>query len=118
MLVMLYWSFFGSKAELEELLNEAHSQNMNVILDYVAHHVSQEHPLVKLKPQWFTPLYLPDGTINTERWDDQRLTTWFDVFMPTLDLRKRKVVDPMTDTALFWLEKYELDGFRHDAKVW
>ncbi len=106
---------FGSKAELEELLNEAHAQNMNVILDYVAHHVHQEHPLVKLKPEWFTPLYLPDGTINTERWDDQRLTTWFDVFMPTLDLRKREVVDPMTDTALFWLEKYELDGFRHDA---
>ncbi len=106
---------FGSKAELEELLNEAHAQNMNVILDYVAHHVHQEHPLVKLKPEWFTPLYLPDGTINTERWDDQRLTTWFDVFMPTLDLRKPEVVGPMTDTALFWLEKYELDGFRHDA---
>jgi cyclomaltodextrinase / maltogenic alpha-amylase / neopullulanase len=106
---------FGSKAELEELLNEAHAQNMNVILDYVAHHIHQEHPLFKLKPEWFTPLYLPDGTINTERWDDQRLTTWFDVFMPTLDLRKREVVDPMTDTALFWLEKYELDGFRHDA---
>jgi glycosidase len=106
---------FGSKAELEELLNEAHAQNMNVILDYVAHHIHQEHPLFKLKPEWFTPLYLPDGTINTERWDDQRLTTWFDVFMPTLDLRKREVVDPMTDPALFWLEKYELDGFRHDA---
>ena len=106
---------FGSKAELEELLNEAHAQNMNVILDYVAHHIHQEHPLFKLKPEWFTPLYLPNGTINTERWDDQRLTTWFDVFMPTLDLRKREVVDPMTDTALFWLEKYELDGFRHDA---
>ncbi len=106
---------FGSKAELEELLNEAHAQDMNVILDYVAHHIHQEHPLFKLKPEWFTPLYLPDGTINTERWDDQRLTTWFDVFMPTLDLRKPEVVGPMTDTALFWLEKYELDGFRHDA---
>jgi glycosidase len=106
---------FGNKLELEELLNEAHTQNVNVILDYVAHHVHQEHPLVKRKPEWFTPLYLPDGTINTERWDDQRLTTWFDIFMPTLDLRKPEVVGPMTDTALFWLEKYELDGFRHDA---
>ncbi|MFN7655849.1 MAG: alpha-amylase family glycosyl hydrolase [Cyclobacteriaceae bacterium] len=106
---------FGTKAELEELLTEAHKQNINVILDYVAHHVHKEHPLVKLKPEWFTPLYLPDGTINTERWDDQRLTTWFDVFMPTLDLRKPEVVGPMTDSAMYWLEKYELDGFRHDA---
>jgi cyclomaltodextrinase / maltogenic alpha-amylase / neopullulanase len=106
---------FGTKADMKKLIDEAHKQNINVILDYVAHHVHQEHPLVKLKPEWFTPLYLPDGTINTERWDDQRLTTWFDVFMPTLDLRKPEVVSPMTDTALYWLKNYELDGFRHDA---
>jgi glycosidase len=106
---------FGTQSDFQELLSEAHSKNINVILDYVAHHVHQEHPLVKLKPEWFTPLYLPDGTLNTERWDDQRLTTWFDTFMPTLDLRKPEVVNPMTDTALYWLKKYELDGFRHDA---
>ncbi|MFN7491764.1 MAG: hypothetical protein ACK5RG_02500, partial [Cyclobacteriaceae bacterium] len=47
--------------------------------------------------------------------DDQRLTTWFDVFMPTLDLRKPEVVGPMTDSAMYWLEKYELDGCLHDA---
>ncbi len=106
---------FGNQQELKELLTEAHQQNINVILDYVAHHVHKEHPLYTLKPEWFTPLYLPDGTINTERWDDQRLTTWFDVFMPTLDLRKPEVVGPMTDSAMYWLEKYDLDGFRHDA---
>lgn len=106
---------FGSRNEMEELIRIAHEQNINVILDYVAHHVHIEHPLYELKPEWFTPLYLPDGTMNTERWDDQRLTTWFDVFMPTLDLRKPEVVGPMTDTAMYWVEKYDLDGFRHDA---
>lgn len=106
---------FGNKTEFEELLSVAHANNMNVILDYVAHHIHQEHPLYKQKPEWFTSLYLPDGSINTERWDDQRLTTWFDLFLPTLDLRKSEVVGPMTDTAMFWLEQYDLDGFRHDA---
>lgn len=106
---------FGNKTEFEELLSVAHANNMNVILDYVAHHIHQEHPLYKQKPEWFTSLYLPDGSINTERWDDQRLTTWFDLFLPTLDLRKPEVVGPMTDTAMFWLEQYDLDGFRHDA---
>jgi cyclomaltodextrinase len=106
---------FGSRQEMEELIRIAHEQNINVILDYVAHHIHIEHPLYKLKPEWFTPLYLPDGTRNTERWDDQRLTTWFDVFMPTFDLRKPEVVGPMTDTAMYWVEKYDLDGFRHDA---
>jgi cyclomaltodextrinase / maltogenic alpha-amylase / neopullulanase len=106
---------FGTKQELEELIQLAHDQNINVILDYVAHHVHQEHPLYKLKPEWFTSLYLPDGTLNTERWDDHRLTTWFDVFMPTLDLSRPEVVGPMTDTAMYWVEQYDLDGFRHDA---
>jgi glycosidase len=106
---------FGTKEELDELINVAHENNINVILDYVAHHVHQEHPLYKQHPEWFTSLYLPDGTLNTERWDDQRLTTWFDVFMPTLDLRKPEVVGPMTDTAMYWVEQVDLDGFRHDA---
>jgi glycosidase len=84
-------------------------------LDYVAHHVHQEHPLVKQKPNWFTPLYLPDGSKNTERWDDYRLTTWFDDFMPTFNYFKPEVVDAMTDTALWWFKNFDIDGFRHDA---
>ena len=106
---------FGKKQELEELIRLAHEQNINVILDYVAHHIHQEHPLFKLKPEWFTSLYLPDGSLNTERWDDHRLTTWFDTFMPTFDLSRPEVVGPMTDTAMYWVEQYDLDGFRHDA---
>jgi glycosidase len=88
---------------------------MNVLLDYVAHHVHIEHPFYKQHPEWTTPLYLPDGTLNTERWNDYRLTTWFDTFMPTLDLINPKVTDMMTDSAMFWLNEFKLDGFRHDA---
>jgi len=74
---------------------------MNVLLDYVAHHVHKEHPIYKLHPDWVTPLYLPDGTLNTERWDDHRLTTWFDTFMPTLDLGRPEIANYMVDSALF-----------------
>jgi glycosidase len=54
-------------------------------------------------------------TLNTERWDDQRLTTWFDTFMPTIDYSNPKVVEMMTDSAIYWLKEFNLDGFRHDA---
>ncbi len=106
---------FGTEQDFSNLINHAHNKEMNLIVDYVAHHVHQEHPLVKGKKGWTTPLYLPDGTMNTERWDDHRLTTWFDTFLPTFDFSKPEVVNALSDTALYWVKKYDIDGFRHDA---
>ncbi|WP_213521296.1 alpha-amylase family glycosyl hydrolase [Nonlabens sp.] len=106
---------FGDEQLLKEIIEEAHQRDMNVILDYVANHVHEEHPLYKEHPEWATNLYLEDGSLNTERWDDHRLTTWFDTFMPTLDFSQPEVVEKMTDSALYWVTEYKLDGFRHDA---
>jgi len=106
---------FGTSDEVHQMLAEAHKRDINIILDYVANHVHQEHPLYQKHPDWATELYLPDGTLNTEKWDEHRLTTWFDTFMPTLDLERPEVYEPMTDSALFWVTQYKFDGFRHDA---
>ena len=106
---------FGTRAEFNGFVDFAHSSNMNVILDYVANHVHENHPVYKNHPDWATNLYLPDGTMNTERWDDHRLTTWFDTFLPTLDLSRPEVYSAMTDSAMWWVENSAIDGFRHDA---
>jgi len=106
---------FGNDSILHALIDEAHGEDMNVILDYVANHVHEEHPVYQQYPDWATELYLPDGSLNTERWDEYRLTTWFDTFMPTLDLRRDDVTAAMTDSALYWFEEFPIDGFRHDA---
>lgn len=106
---------FGTEPELNTLLDDAHADQKNVVLDYVANHVHIDHPIYQEHKDWATDLYLPDGSKNTEKWDEQRLTTWFDDHLPTLDLRKWEVVDPMVDSALFWITNYPFDGFRHDA---
>ncbi|MDR0419574.1 MAG: hypothetical protein LBH34_05125, partial [Prevotellaceae bacterium] len=106
---------FGTDDDLRELISEAHKHNINVILDYVANHVHINNPIIKEHPNWATPLRLPDGTLNLEKWDTHRLTTWFDKHLPTLDLSRPEVADPMSDSALYWLENFDLDGFRHDA---
>ncbi|MEZ5084528.1 MAG: alpha-amylase family glycosyl hydrolase [Bacteroidales bacterium] len=106
---------FGTSAELEELIGLAHKNNLNMILDYVANHVHKLHPVYQQHPDWATDLYLPDSSLNTERWDEYRLTTWFDVFLPTLDLENPMVSEVMSDSGLYWLQHYEFDGFRHDA---
>ena len=106
---------FGSRAEFNGFVDFAHSSDMNVILDYVANHVHENHPIYKKHPDWATDLYLPDGSMNIERWDDHRLTTWFDTFLPTLDLSRPEVYSAMTDSAMWWVENSAVDGFRHDA---
>jgi cyclomaltodextrinase len=106
---------FGTNKMFTELITLSHSKNTNVVLDFVAHHVHVDHPLYKQHPDWATSLYLPDGTMNTERWDDHRLTTWFDTFLPTLNFEKKEVRDIVSDSVMFWVKNFEIDGLRHDA---
>ena len=106
---------FGTPAELRSLLDSAHAHEMNVVLDYVANHMHINSPTLQEHPDWHTDSLLPDGRRNFELWDEARLTTWFDKHIPTLDLEREEVCEAMTDSALYWLENYELDGYRHDA---
>lgn len=106
---------FGTRSVFDGLVDAAHDKDMNFLLDYVANHVHEAHPLYKAHPDWATSLYLPDGRENTQLWDDERLTTWFDTFMPTLNLEREDVAEAMSDSAAWWVLNSEIDGFRHDA---
>lgn len=106
---------FGGEEALRELIDEAHADNKNIILDYVANHMHINSPFLTEHPDWVTPSMTPDGRKNRELWDEFRLTTWFDDHIPSLDLEKEYVYEPLTDSALFWVTNYPFDGFRHDA---
>ena len=103
---------FGTPDELRTLLDTAHTHVINVVLDYVANHMHINSPTLQEHPDWHTDSILPDGRRNFELWDEARLTTWFDKHIPTLDLERPEVCEAMTDSALYWLANYELDGFR------
>ncbi|MBR1426123.1 MAG: hypothetical protein IJ581_01585 [Paludibacteraceae bacterium] len=106
---------FGTDEELRTLLATAHAHQLNVILDYVANHMHINSPTLQAHPDWMTDSILPDGRRNFELWDEARLTTWFDRHIPSLDLEREDVYEPMTDSALYWLQQFDFDGFRHDA---
>ena len=55
---------FGDEKLMKEIIEAAHEKDMNVILDYVANHVHEEHPVYKEHPEWATNLYLPDSTFK------------------------------------------------------
>lgn len=107
---------FGTMDELKEMIKAAHSKNIKVLLDFVSHHVHKEHPFYKDHPDWFGKLELPDGRLNLRLWDEHRLTTWFEPYMPSFDFTASKeALETMTENALWWLQETGADGFRHDA---
>lgn len=106
---------FGNEKILQSTIKHAHHKDINILLDYVSNHVHEKHPLYVNHKDWTTPIDLPDGRKNIRIWDEQRLTTWFDTFLPDIDYTKPEVVEAMSDSAMYWLEKYGVDGFRHDA---
>jgi cyclomaltodextrinase len=106
---------FGSNSELKSLVQASHDKGKKLILDFVANHVHEDHPMIKAHPEWKTDLYLKDSALNVRNWDSQRLTTWFDTFLPSLDFSNPEVIEIQADSAIFWLKEFGLDGFRHDA---
>jgi cyclomaltodextrinase len=106
---------FGSREEMKELVKVAHENGISILLDYVCNHVHEKHPIYQNHPEWATQFDLPNGRKNIRIWEEQRLTTWFDDFLPSLDLSNPEVIELQTDSTMYWILEYGLDGFRHDA---
>ncbi len=107
---------FGTLEKVKELVNTAHAHGLKVLLDFVSNHVHKKHPFFKKHRNWFGKLKLPDGRLNIRFWDEFRLTTWFEPYLPSFDyLGSQEALDTMTSNAVWWLKTTGADGFRHDA---
>jgi alpha-glucosidase len=127
---------FGTLADFDTLVAEAHRRNLKVILDYVPNHTSNQHPWFiasrssRTHPQrdwylWYDPA--PDGgPPNNWRsvfggsaweWDVETAQYYYHAYLkeqPDLNWRHPAVQTAMLDVLRFWLER-GVDGFRLDA---
>lgn len=107
---------FGDMNLTKKLINAAGNHGINILLDFVANHIHEEHSFWKEHRDWFGTLELPDGRQNLRLWDEHRLTTWFEPYMPSFDYAgSKEAVELMTDNAVWWLQETGAHGFRHDA---
>ena len=107
---------FGNMKKLKELISVAHKHDIKILLDFVSNHVHKDHPYYQKHKDWFGQLDLPDGRKNIRFWDEFRLTTWFEPYLPSFDfLGSQTVLDTITANAVWWLKETGADGFRHDA---
>jgi maltose alpha-D-glucosyltransferase/alpha-amylase len=127
---------YGSLAEFERFIGEAHQRGIRVIADLVMNHTSSDHPWFQEarsdpdspKRDWYVWSEDPEKYdevriifVDTEKsnwtWDEQAKAYYWHRFFdhqPDLNYDNPEVREAMLDTLRFWLER-GLDGFRLDA---
>lgn len=119
---------FGTLADFDRLLEEAHKRGIGVIVDYVMNHSSSSHPMFELARDSKTSPYRnwyiwsdtrPEGweTFSGDPWRQDQSGWYYGVFvdsMPDFNLRNPDVVNWHKDNLRFWLNR-GVDGFRFDA---
>jgi glycosidase len=107
---------FGDLGTAKTMVDAAHARDIRILMDFVSNHVHEDHPYYREHPEWFGTYELPNGRQNLRLFDEYRLTTWFESYLPSFDYPGAPAaVDTMVSDALWWLKTLELDGFRHDA---
>ena len=116
---------YGTLADFDDLVAQAHARNLGVIIDIVPCHTSIEHPWFREHPDWY--IWSPvDGPANNwvacfggPAWSRDAVSgRWylhsFYPEQPDLNWRNPKVVEAMHGVLRFWRER-GVDGFRLDA---
>lgn len=111
-------SDFGSEADIDELVREAHARGIRVLFDLVPNHVHVEHP-------YFAERASDAGFNGTDGscvcgslecpWDRFIQRCWFAPYLPDNDGRLDAVARREAADATWWLERFGVDGLRIDA---
>lgn len=104
---------FGTKAELDALVDAAHARGIRVLLDFTANHVAIDHPYYSAHPDWFNqpPTMCRDG-----HWDDGlREECWFDSFLPDWNYQNPAARQTVLNDVIELVKSTGADGLRVDA---
>jgi alpha-glucosidase len=127
---------FGTLADFDRLLAEAHARNIRVLLDFVPNHTSDQHPWFlesrssrdNPRRDWYiwrdakadgSP---PNNWLGSFggpawEWDDTTRQYYYHAYLkeqPDLNWRTPAVEAAMLDVLRFWFDR-GIDGFRIDA---
>jgi glycosidase len=105
---------FGGAAALHALVTAAHAHGIRVIQDLVIQHVHQEHEYMQTHKDWFNTTGCICGTNNCD-WTVHRLDCLFTAYLPNVDWTNPAANDQFVQDAIWWLDTFDIDGFRMDA---
>jgi glycosidase len=102
---------FGAADDLRELVRAAHARGLKVILDWVPDHTSWDNVWVTEHPEYY--VHDPQGRLVVPRDPQGHPTDWTDVAQ--LDYGNAGLRQAMIAELRWWLETYDLDGYRMDV---
>ncbi len=106
---------FGSKADLKELVEKAHSMGIKVVLDAVFNHCSENLKEFKDVLQkgrksayydWF--VITNDNPLEYECFASCK-------YMPKFNTSNPEVCQYLIGIATYWIKEYDIDGWRLDV---
>ncbi len=119
---------FGTNAQYEEFVRQAHRRGLKVIMDHVSNHIGINHPWIRNLPSadWL------NGSVashqRTSHWKMELSDThsdsairanttqgWFVDNMPDLNQRNSFLSRYLIENTLWWIESTGLDGIREDT---
>ncbi len=105
---------WGGASALHALVTEAHAHGIRVLMDTVVQHVHSEHEYLQTHPEWFNTNGCICGTNNCD-WTVHRLDCLFTNYLPNIDWTNPDGVAQWQADAIWWVDTFDLDGFRMDA---
>jgi alpha-amylase len=113
---------YGTLADFSTFMAAAHDRGINVVIDFVANHTSDQHPWfinsssspTADKREYYVWTNAPQGN----GWVQKNGAYYYAFFwsgMPDLNYRSKRVTNEMYAVADFWRDEMKVDGFRMDA---
>ena len=110
---------FGDESDFAELMREAHKRKIYVVLDAVFNHVSnqskqfQDVLLNGKKSKYYNWFIIRGDKIDTKNINYECFAAC--EYMPKWNTSNEAVQKYLIDIALYWIEKYDIDGWRLDV---
>jgi len=99
---------FGSAADLKNLLKQARAIGFKILIDWVANHTGWDHVWTVEHPGYFLK--------DTATADFKMASGMEDII--ELDYKNPALRKAMIDAMAFWINEFEIDGFRCDLAFW
>lgn len=115
----------GGEAELTELVNTAKAMGFRILFDFVANHSSINHAYAKESSLYdslshYYDYYqrVEDNAPYSQHYKHYKgFINYFWNDLPNLNFENPEVRRWMLEAIKFWIEKYDIDGYRFDA-IW